>query len=125
MSEMEPTILIVEDDSCARQLIFFTLSKLGYRVLDAANGEEGLEAYRQSPGVDLVITDILMPRMNGIEMSLEILAINPEQKYLFISGFQGEERIPESLKNKSIFLPKPLDLYRLSRKIRQLLEAKV
>lgn len=117
-------LLIVEDDSCARQLIFFTLSKLGYRVLQAANGEEGLDVYRKNQGIDLVITDILMPRMNGVEMSLEILKINSKQRHLFISGFQGEERIPEALKEKGNFLPKPLDLYRMSKKIRELIENK-
>lgn len=116
-------ILIVEDDGCARQLIFFTLSKLGYRVIQAANGEEGLDVYRENDAIDVVITDILMPKMNGVEMSLEILKINPDQKHLFISGFQGEERIPELLKKKGNFLPKPLDLYRLSKKLRDLLEA--
>ncbi|MDF1662333.1 MAG: ATP-binding protein [Planctomycetota bacterium] len=116
-------ILIVEDDSCARQLIFFTLSKLGYHVLQAANGEEGLEVYQKNSDVDLVITDILMPKMNGVEMSLEIIKLNPEQRHLFISGFQGEERIPELLKRKGNFLPKPLDLYRLSKQIRSLLKS--
>lgn len=116
-------ILLVEDDSCARQLIFFTLSKLGYKLLQAGNGEDGLEVYKQNQDVDLVITDILMPRMNGVEMSLEILKINPGQRHLFISGFQGEERIPEPLKRKGNFLPKPLDLYRLSKQIRTLLES--
>ena len=65
------TILIIDDEEIVRVLLRSALEEAGYEVTEAANGREGLELYRQRP-IHLVITDILMPEMNGLDMLLEL-----------------------------------------------------
>ena len=65
------TILIIDDEEIIRGLLRSVLEQAGYEVMEAANGRQGLELYRHRPA-DLVITDILMPEMNGLDMLLEL-----------------------------------------------------
>lgn len=82
------TILLVEDQAALRAIGTRILSRLGYRVLSAANGIEALEAAMQYPGrIDLLFTDIVMPGMNGRELALRLKTLRPELKVLFTSGY--------------------------------------
>lgn len=80
-----PRILVIEDDADQRELFKTALIGAGYDVLDAADGHAGLALYRQRP-CDLVITDIFMPREDGIETIFELKTQHPQVKIIAISG---------------------------------------
>ncbi len=80
-----PTILIIDDDDAMRSVINRTLSRSGYSTLEASNGKEGMQRIAQS-SVDLVITDIIMPEMEGIDLIGKLIKMNPRPKIVAISG---------------------------------------
>ena len=84
------TILIIDDEEVIRVLLRSVLEAAGYEVTEAANGREGLELYRHRP-TDLVITDILMPELNGLDMLMELTRQFLHAKVIAISGV-GEEK---------------------------------
>ena len=84
------TILIIDDEEIIRVLLRSALLAAGHEVVEAANGREGLELYRQRP-TDLVITDIVMPELNGLDMLLELTREFLHAKVIAISG-AGEEK---------------------------------
>jgi two-component system response regulator (stage 0 sporulation protein F) len=84
------TILIIDDEETIRILLRSALEAVGYEVTVAVNGRQGLELYRQRP-VDLVITDIIMPELNGLDMLLELTREFLHAKVIAISG-AGEEK---------------------------------
>jgi len=86
------TILIIDDEEIIRVLLRSALEEAGYEVTEAANGREGLELYRHRP-MDLVITDIVMPEMNGLDMLLELTREFLHTKVIAISGAEGEKNV--------------------------------
>ncbi len=82
---MKKCILVIEDDTPQRQLFKTALKNAGYEVLDAPDGETGLQLYRQHP-CDLIITDIFMPKEDGIETIFELKTESPDVKIIAISG---------------------------------------
>jgi two-component system response regulator (stage 0 sporulation protein F) len=84
------SILVIDDEEPVRVLLRFALEGAGYEVTEAANGRIGLELYRQRP-TDLVITDILMPELNGLDMLLELTRDFLHAKVIAISGAGGEQ----------------------------------
>ena len=112
-------VLYVEDDEFLQQNVLSMLKKLFFRVDIAANGKEGLEKYNQflsdsGSYYDLVISDINMPYLNGIDMSRSILDINAEQYILIISAYNDTTNL-QKLINIGInyFMPKPFDFQSL------------
>jgi CheY-like chemotaxis protein len=92
--EPSATILLVEDTDNLRNLLHRVLEGNGFTVLPAADGAEALRLCQQHVGtMDLVVSDIVMPRVNGLELSERIRAARPETKFLFITGFG--DRFPE------------------------------
>ncbi len=85
-------ILIIDDDDIIRRMLRLMLTKAGYTVLDAANGKEGLELFRNND-VDLVLTDLIMPEKEGIEMIVELRSDFPDVKIIAMSG--GAQMGPE------------------------------
>ena len=86
------TILIIDDDDLIRVLLRSALEAAGYEVTEAANGRQGLALYRYRP-TDLVITDIVMPEMNGLDMLLELTREFLHAKVIAISGAGGEKNV--------------------------------
>ena len=85
------TILIVEDNDNLRNLLQRTLEAAGFSILSAADGVEGLRLCRQHNGtIDLMVSDIVMPRLTGLQLSDQVRAAHPEIKVLFITGFADE-----------------------------------
>ena len=72
---MPKRILTVDDSSTMRQMVGVTLKSAGFEVLEAADGVEALDKLRQSPTIDLVLTDLNMPRMDGLELTRQIRAL--------------------------------------------------
>jgi len=78
-------VLIVDDDQQIRNMLRITLEREGYEVIEAADGMEALTAYK-TQAVDLVVTDIVMPEKEGIELIMELKGIDPAVKIIAISG---------------------------------------
>ena len=85
-------ILVIDDEEIIRVLLRSALEAAGYEVTEAANGRQGLELYRQRP-TDLVITDIVMPEMNGLDMLLALTREFLNAKVIAISGAGGEKNV--------------------------------
>ena len=84
----ETTVLLVEDEPTLRVLINRYLVGMGYHVLIAGNGAEALTAAREWVGtIDVVVTDVVMPAMDGFELSERLAAERPDAKVLFMSGY--------------------------------------
>jgi PAS domain S-box-containing protein len=120
-------LLLVEDDPSVREVLAEYLENQGYTVLSADDGEEGLEvARREGCAVDLVLTDVVMPRMNGVELARLLRDEFPHIKVLLISGHTKDRKrvVEESLKWPSCsFLQKPFAPRDLGLRIRELLDA--
>ncbi|MBV9181820.1 MAG: response regulator [Acidobacteria bacterium] len=121
------TILIVEDDTALRRLLAASLERRRYRILAANDGAEALEIFRRhSDDIDLVVTDLVMPRVDGLHLRERILNIKPEVKFLFMSGYyeQIAEQSQRSL-TRCGFLEKPFLPDELEEKVRELLSGEV
>jgi PAS domain S-box-containing protein len=116
------TILLVEDESGLRKLIRATLDRHGYRVLEAKDGEEALTIFETISHIDLVVSDLAMPRMTGLQLKERILALRPNTMFLLISGY-AEEVVgsPEHGTSLGDFLEKPFLPEDLTRTVREIL----
>lgn len=117
------TILVVEDESSLREFASVLLRNLGYEVFEAENGEAALSFLKQNPDVkiDLVLTDVIMPRMGGRELAETLRAHYSEIKILFMSGYTGEHAGVDDQLETSL-LTKPFTLKQVSKKIREVLD---
>ena len=107
---MKPaTILIIEDHTSVRRLLAHVLKEAGYEVCEAADGREGLEQFR-AQSVDLVITDLEMPEMTGLELILELTRTFLNVKVIAMSGMSAEDLPKARLMGARQTFPKPLDL---------------
>lgn len=116
------TIVLVEDEEAVRELATESLQRYGYTVLAASNGDNALsicEEYKEK--IDLLITDLVMPGMNGIELARRFLDFRPETPVLFMSGYSEDavEHLKDMTQRQS-FLPKPITPSSLSRKVREM-----
>jgi PAS domain S-box-containing protein len=119
------TILLVEDDAAVRAAARRVLGAAGYTVLTASNGGEALLTCEQHPGpIHLMLTDIVMPRMNGIELAQRLGSVRPRLDVLFMSGYT-EYAVLQSgvLDPRTHFIAKPFTGADLSRKVREVLDA--
>jgi PAS domain S-box-containing protein len=116
-------ILLVEDEAAVRRMAARALQSRGYTVLEAANGADALELVRQDPdGIDLVITDVVMPAVGGRELGERLAELRPELRLLFISGYTDDDVIRRGLLSPgSPFLQKPFEPDALARKVREIL----
>jgi len=118
------TVLLVEDEESLRKLILGMLRDNGYAVLEAANAMEAMEIARQARGkIDLLLTDVVMPGMNGSELADQLVSLYPGIKTLYMSGYT-EFAVPLSdiLQQERPLLQKPFTQQSLLRKIREVLE---
>ncbi len=117
------TILVVEDDDMVRNLTCKILSGAGYRVLNGASGEEAVRiAQEHGDEIDLVITDVVMPRMSGKELARKLKEIGLEAKTLYISGYTDNAIVKHGILEEGIeFIQKPFSLKTLLKKVRDVL----
>ena len=119
------TVLVAEDDEAVRQIIVRSLRQNGYTVLEAGNAREALPLGKHYDGrIDLLISDVVMPGLNGPELAQRLENSRPAMKVLFVSGY------PRNVTNQSgamaddaRFLPKPFTAAVLARAVRQVLDA--
>jgi CheY-like chemotaxis protein len=114
------TVLLVEDEDGVRRLVAAILEQHGYRVLEAAGGEEAIRTFEGCPDrIDLLITDVVMPRMKGPELVAHLQAQHPEVKVLYISGYSDPSNAQQvSLGTGSHYLQKPFGTDALARAVR-------
>jgi CheY-like chemotaxis protein len=121
----EETILFCEDEDLVRRLGCRILESAGYVVLDAVDGRQALEVARQHEGpIDLLVTDLIMPEMNGRDLAKALKAQRPDLQVLFISGYASDLLGPPHKCEEAIeFLAKPFRPPDLLGRVRQILEA--
>ncbi len=118
------TILVADDDERVRTQICVALRKQGYRVLDASNADEAIETARtlREP-IHLLITDLVLPDTNGLELTKHLSGFFPEIQVLVISGYTNETFIRLSWLDPTFeLLPKPFSIHELLRKTREILD---
>ena len=123
MAQGKRTILVVEDEEMVRGLICEVLRREGYRVLACGDAAEGIEASRRhGPGIDLLLTDVVMPGMNGPEMASRIQETFPQMQVVYMSGY-SEKALANEAKVDACFeyLQKPFTLKSLTQKLARVL----
>jgi PAS domain S-box-containing protein len=117
------TVLLAEDEELVRHLAVDILEGHGYTVLQASTGEEALRIAQEHEGrIDLLFTDVVMPRMNGKELADRISELHPEVKVLYASGYTDEAIVHLGVLEPGIaFLQKPFTPSSLARKVREVL----
>ena len=119
------TILLVEDDAQLRQLTSSVLSHCGYRVLVAGGTEEGIALCQANHrNIRLLVTDVVMPGMNGRQLADQVLKISPKIRVLYVSGYTSNAIVHYGVLDEGLwFLPKPFSLAALIAKVREILDA--
>ncbi|HVF61797.1 MAG TPA: ATP-binding protein [Thermoanaerobaculia bacterium] len=118
------TVLLVEDDAALRRLTRTILQGKGYRVLEAGSAAAALEEVAQHPeGIDLLLTDVVMPGLNGPDLARRLRSLRPEVRILFMSGYSdGAVLRPGVLGPGTAFLGKPFRADALAHKVREVLD---
>lgn len=117
--ERKETILLVEDEIAVRKLASHVLRTSGFEVLESKDGEEGLAIYTaHSRAIDMVVTDVVMPRMSGLAMAQDILSRKPDARILFLSGYSDDPISSLTMPHANCaFLHKPFSVADLLQKI--------
>jgi PAS domain S-box-containing protein len=117
------TVLLAEDDEAVMKAISKVLEKTGYNVIVAVNGEDAIRKYKKfKDKINLLLFDIVMPKMNGKDAYEEIKKIDPDIKVLFISGYITDDRIERTIADAGLpFVTKPVSPNKLERKIKNIL----
>ena len=117
-----PCILVVDDEELVRDLLAHFLETKGYRVLSAGDGRHALEIFRRQP-VDLVLSDVYMPGLSGLQLLAAVKDLNPRVPVVLISGRGEVPTVVQALKaGAENFLTKPLDLELLARVVNRSLQ---
>ena len=120
----QSVILVADDDALIRNIITLLMEQDGHFVLSAADGHEGLELSRQYHGsIELAITDVQMPRLNGTDLCAHLLDERPGIKVLVMSAANMSEIVSQNVNLP--FLPKPFDGQTLKARVRAMLAAPV
>jgi len=119
---VRPLILIVEDENFVRNVAFEILEAEGYQVLTARTGKEAIAVCAEKGPIHLLVTDLIMPGMDGERLSTELRALNPEMKTIYMSGYSDTwlARFNQDEMRRT-FLPKPFTLEALTQKVREVL----
>jgi PAS domain S-box-containing protein len=118
------TVLVAEDDGDVRSLVVQILKKQGYKVLEAANGEEAFMICEKHEGaIDLLVTDVVMPVMSGRELTDRLLLLQPKIKILYMSGYTDEAIVRHGVLEEGVnFFQKPFSMEALVLKVREVLD---
>lgn len=120
------TILLVEDEDAVRAFGSRALIGRGYEVYEASSGVEALEVLEEySDEIDLIVSDVVMPEMDGPSLYREVRKSHPDLKFIFVSGYAEEafaKNLPEEDRESFGFLPKPFTLKQLATTVKEILE---
>jgi CheY-like chemotaxis protein len=119
------TILVVEDQDEVRSVALEVLRRFGYTVLDASNAREAIaHCENQQQLIDLLLTDVVMPQMNGRELAARLSVLRPAMRILYMSGYAENAIVQDGVLDPDIaYLPKPLVPEALARRVREVLDA--
>ena len=118
------TILLVEDEDAVRKIARIALESKGYRVLEASGGRRAIEIATEYPdNINLLLTDVVMPEMNGPKLAAELRALRPTIRVLFMSGYTDDDVLRGASElGSEILLQKPFTANGLARKVRSVLD---
>ena len=122
----QETILLVEDESDVRALAREVLERQGYTVLEASDGVQAVAVFeKEGKRIDLILTDVVMPRMSGREMVDRVRATRPDLRVLYMSGYTGDAIVRHGVLDASLLLlGKPFTPVALIAKVREVLDCK-
>jgi len=116
-------ILIAEDNEEVRRFMREALRYSGYKTIEASDGEDAVDKFKQHRDIDLIVVDSVMPKKNGREVYEEIHGINPNTKVLFMSGYTKDIVLNKGIEDKKFdFIAKPLSLNAFLQKVREVLD---
>ena len=118
------TILVVDDEDKMRKILRLGLTGQGLTVLEAAGGDEALRVCKEYQGtIHLLLVDVVMPGMSGVELAPQIMALRPDIKVILMSGYRDDHILLNAALNPNTpFFHKPFTLEDLVRKIHELLK---
>jgi two-component system cell cycle sensor histidine kinase/response regulator CckA len=115
------TVLIVEDEPALRGAVARILTANHFKVLTARNGAAAVALAKQNPGrIDVLLVDVVMPGINGVETALQVCRLHPESQVIFVSAHMDDPQIRRSVAQASNFLPKPFSPAQLLHAIEEL-----
>ncbi len=119
------TVLLAEDEESVRALSRFILRDCGYAVLEASDGEDALKVCAREKGaIHLLVSDVVMPGMGGRQLAERLLALRPEMRVLYLSGYSDDAVIRHGVLEAEVnFLQKPFSAGALARKVREVLDS--
>jgi CheY-like chemotaxis protein len=118
------TVLLVEDEPAVRTLVQAVLERHGYSVLVAGSGTAALDVVTRDPRpIHVLLTDLVMPGMNGRDLASRVVALRPAVKVLFMSGYAANIASDLAVEGVSGFLSKPFHEHTLTAKLREVLDA--
>lgn len=121
-----PVILLVEDESTVREVTRSVLQHAGYRVLESAGPREALQLASKHQGrIDLLLTDVVMPEMNGADLALHLLHTQPDLITVFMSGYAEADVAHKITRTSKIHIQKPFTVAGLLTRIGEALQAEV
>jgi len=118
VSERKYTVLVAEDEAMLRVVVRETLRHAGFDVVEAADGTAGLEILQSDRAIDVLLTDVKMPGLNGYQLAEACLRLRPATSVILMTGF-ADEAIPDAIRKASIpVMRKPFDFATLGKSIR-------
>lgn len=119
----QETIMVVEDEPAILAMARTMLERLGYKVLTASTPEMAIDIASNHKGkIDLLITDVIMPEMNGRDLAAQILLRHPDIRLLFMSGYTADIIADHEVSNESLnFIQKPFSMKNINLKVREVL----
>jgi two-component system, cell cycle sensor histidine kinase and response regulator CckA len=117
------TIIVAEDAVPIRKMVCAMLAQSGYRCLEAGDGREALDLIAAAPqAIDLLLTDVIMPNIGGIDLARRVARIEPRVRILFMSGYSDDPIVRSIERSPALFLAKPFTASTLLEKVRETLE---
>jgi CheY-like chemotaxis protein len=118
------TVLVIEDEAVVRAVVIEMLAEQGYRTLEAVDGPTGVKILRSSERIDMLVTDIGLPGMNGRQVADQARETRPGLRILFITGYAESAAISEGFLQPGMeLITKPFDLDHLAQRIRAMISA--
>jgi CheY-like chemotaxis protein len=121
-----PVILLVEDESIVREITGEVLAHAGYHVLESGTAKEALQIAEEHPGkIDVLLTDIVMPEMNGADLAHHMLSRQPDLVTIFMSGYAEQDLLRKAKLSSAIHIQKPFTVNALLSRVSEALRTGV
>ena len=117
-------ILLVEDEPMLRQVVALTLKGEGFVVVEAGDGSAGLEILKSDKAIDVLLTDVRMPGLNGYQLAVSALTLRPRMPVILMTGYADDE-IPDAIRQAKIpMIRKPFNFAKLGGSIREIVSSR-